>query len=75
MNQQKFGIEEISQLQKNNSEINSRIDDLREKIKEIEARDMREKRNNDQKKEELNRAKIQKDNLKEAKQQLELKIQ
>lgn len=29
MNQQKFGIEEISELQSKHSEINNRIDDLR----------------------------------------------
>ena len=54
MTQQKFGMEEYSDLQRVMSDINSRIDDLREKIKEIEARDAREKRNNDHKKEELN---------------------
>ena len=47
MNQQKFGIEEIAELQNEQSTINTRIDDLREKIKDIEARDAREKRNND----------------------------
>ena len=47
MNQQRFGIEEISELQKKHSEITSRIDQLRDKIKEIEDRDTREKRNND----------------------------
>lgn len=58
MNQQKFGIEEISELQAKHSEINTRIDDLRDKIKEIEARDAKEKRNNDEKKTQLNQAKI-----------------
>lgn len=58
MNQQKFGIEEISELQKKHSEINSRIDDLRDRIKEIEDRDANEKRNNDEKKSLLNNAKI-----------------
>jgi len=41
LNQQKYGIEEISELQRQHSEINTRIDDLREKIKEIEDRDAR----------------------------------
>jgi chromosome segregation ATPase len=58
MNQQKFGIEEISELQSKHSEINTRIDDLRDKIKEIESRDAKEKRNNDEKKTQLNQAKI-----------------
>lgn len=58
MNQQKFGIEEISELQKKHSEITCRIDDLRDKIKEIEERDANEKRNNDEKKSLLNNAKI-----------------
>jgi peptidoglycan hydrolase CwlO-like protein len=35
LNQQKYGMDEISELQKQNSDIMSRIDDLREKIKEI----------------------------------------
>lgn len=58
MNQQKFGIQEISELQAKHSEIYGRIDDLREKIREIETRDAREKRNNDEKKYQLNQAKI-----------------
>lgn len=29
MNQQKYGIEEISELQKKHSDINTKIDDLR----------------------------------------------
>lgn len=47
MNQQKFGIEEISELQSKHSEIISKIDDLRDKIKEIQTRDAKEKKNND----------------------------
>jgi hypothetical protein len=74
MNQQKFGIEEISDLQAKHSEIYGRIDDLKEKIREIEARDAKEKRNNDEKKYELNQAKLDKDNLKETKQQLDIRI-
>lgn len=74
MNQQKFGIEEISELQAKHSEINLRIDELRDKIKDIETRDAKEKKNNDEKKSQLNQAKIEKDSLKEARQQLELRI-
>ncbi len=74
MNQQKFGIEEISELQSKHSEIISKIDDLRDRIKEIQARDAKEKKNNDDKKSQLNQAKIEKDNLKEAKIQLQAKI-
>lgn len=71
MNQQKFGIEEISELQAKHSEINTRIDELRDRIKEIEARDAKEKRNNDEKKSQLNQAKADKDELKAQKAQLE----
>lgn len=74
MTQQKFGMEEHADLQTLMSEIHSRIDDLREKIKEIEAKDAREKRNNDQRKEELNKAKADKDFLKEEKMTLETRI-
>jgi hypothetical protein len=64
ISQQKFGIEEISELQAKHSEIYGRIDDLKEKIREIETRDGKEKRNNDDKKYQLNQAKIEKDTLK-----------
>lgn len=74
MNQQKFGIEEITELQKRHSDVNARIDELRERIKEIEDRDSREKRSNDEKKSLLNHAKVEKDSLKEAKMHLELRI-
>ena len=33
LNQQKYGIEEISELQKKHSDINTKIDDLKEKIR------------------------------------------
>lgn len=74
MNQQKFGIEEISELQAKLSEINTRIDELRDRIKEIESRDAKEKRNNDEKKSQLNQAKADKDELKAQKGQLEQTI-
>jgi hypothetical protein len=35
LNQQRYGMDEISELQKHNSDIMSKIDGLREKIKEI----------------------------------------
>lgn len=73
-NQQKFGIEEIADLQKKHSEINHCIDDLKDKIKEIEERDSTEKKKNDEKKLQLNNSKIEKDSLKESKIQLELRI-
>lgn len=74
MNQQKFGIEEISELQARLSEVNARIDDLRDRIREIEARDAKEKKNNDEKKSQLNQAKADKDDLKAQKAQLEQSI-
>lgn len=74
MNQQKFGIEEISELQAKHSEINTRIDELRDRIKEIESRDAKEKKNNDEKKSQLNQAKADKDELKAQKAQLEQNI-
>lgn len=74
MNQQKFGIEEIADLQNVQSDINTRIDGLREKIREIEQRDANEKRNNDEKKALLNQAKLDKDHLKKTKTELEAKV-
>ena len=56
------------------SGINGRIDNLREKIKDIEQRDAREKRNNDEKKAMLNQAKLDKDHLKKTKTELEAKV-
>ena len=56
------------------SGINGRIDNLREKIKDIEQRDAREKRNNDEKKAMLNQAKLDKDHLKKTKAELEAKV-